>query len=166
MAVDRQIPPLEAQERVMLAAFLDFQRNTLAMKCDGLSDAQLRERSVPPASLSLLGLVRHMAEGERQWFKIVLGRREVPYHYYTDEDPEAEFDVDDADVAEAFRTWASECADSRRAADAAPSLDFTGTQEGKEYSLRWIMNHMIAEYARHNGHADLLRQRIDGAVGF
>jgi len=150
----------------MLAAFLDFQRNTLAMKCEGLSEPQLRERSVPPASLSLLGLVRHMAEGERQWFKIVLGRKEVPYHYYTDEDPEAEFDVDDADVAEAFRTWASECADSRSAADAAPSLDFTGTQEGKEYSLRWIMNHMIAEYARHNGHADLLRQRIDGAVGF
>jgi uncharacterized damage-inducible protein DinB len=115
----------------MLEAFLDFQRNTLAMKCEGLSDTPLRERSVPPASVSLLGLVRHMAEGERQWFKIVLGRKEVPSHYSTDEDPEAEFDVDDADVAEAFRTWQSECADSRRAVDAAPSLDHTGTTEDR-----------------------------------
>ncbi len=166
MTVERVIPPLEAQERAMLDAWLDFQRDTLAVKCDGLADGQLRERAVPPSSLSLLGLVRHMAEGERQWFKMVLGGEQVPYHYYTDDNPEAEFDdVDDADVPEAFATWRSECADARDLAAAAPSLDSTGTQDGKEFSLRWIMIHMIEEYARHNGHADLLRERIDGAVG-
>jgi uncharacterized damage-inducible protein DinB len=120
---------------------------------------------VPPSSLSLLGLIRHMAEGERQWFRIVLAGKPESYHYYTDEEPEAEFDVEDADVAEAFETWRSECADARSVVAATPSLDSTGSQEGKDYSLRWIMIHMIEEYARHNGHADLLRERIDGTVG-
>ena len=88
----------------MLNSWLDFHRDTLALKCDGLTGDQLRERAVPPSSLSLLGLVRHMAEGERQWFKMVLGGEQIPYHYYTDDAPEAEFDdVDDADVAEALR---------------------------------------------------------------
>jgi uncharacterized damage-inducible protein DinB len=165
MTVERIVPPLVAQEREMLEAWLDFQRDTLALKCDGLTGDQLRERAVPPSSLSLLGLVRHMAEGERQWFKMVLGREQIPYHYYTDDDPEAEFDVDGADVVEAFETWRAECADAREQAAAASSLDATGSQDGKEFSLRWIMVHMIEEYARHNGHADLLRERIDGAVG-
>jgi len=165
MKVERIQPPLAAQERQMLDAWLDFQRDTLAVKCDGLTGEQLRQRAVPPSSLSLLGLVRHMAEGERQWFKLVLGGEQIPYHYYTDDTPEAEFEVDGADVAEAFGTWRSECADARKLAAAAPSLDATGTQDGKEFSLRWIMIHMIEEYARHNGHADLLRERIDGTVG-
>ena len=166
MTVERVLPPREAAERAMLNAFLDFHRDTLALKCDGLSDAQLRERAVPPAKMSLLGLVRHMAEGEHQWFRIVLGGEDAPYPYYTDENPEAEFDdVDDADVAEAFTTWRATCADARARVAAAPSLDVTGTQEGKKFSLRWIMIHMIEEYARHNGHADLLRERIDGTVG-
>ena len=165
MTVERVVPAPVAAEREMLDAWLDFQRDTLALKCDGLTGEQLRERAVPPSSLSLLGLVRHMAEGERQWFAMVLGGEQVPYHYYTDDNPEAEFDVDDADVAEAFGTWRAECAGARARAAAAPSLDATGTQDGKDFSLRWIMVHMIEEYARHNGHADLLRERIDGAVG-
>jgi Protein of unknown function (DUF664) len=91
---------------------------------------------------------------------------QIPYHYYTDDSPDAEFDdVDSADVAGAFETWRSEWADARERAAAAPSLDVTVTQDGKEFSLRWIMIHMIEEYARHNGHADLLRERIDGTVG-
>jgi uncharacterized damage-inducible protein DinB len=165
MTVERAEPPLAAQERAMLDAWLDFHRDTLALKCDGLTGEQLRQRTVPPSSISMLGLVRHMAEGERQWFKMVLGGQQIPYNYYTDDDPEAEFEVDDADVAEAFETWRSECADARKLAAAAPSLDTTGTQDGKEFSLRWIMIHMIEEYARHNGHADLVRERIDGTVG-
>jgi uncharacterized damage-inducible protein DinB len=165
MTVERTEPPLVAQERLMLDAWLEFHRDTLAVKCAGLTSGQLRERAVPPSRLSLLGLVRHMAEGERQWFRMVLGGEQVPYHYYTDDDPEAEFDVADADLAEAFDTWRSECADARKRVAAAPSLDVTGTQDGKEFSLRWIMIHMIEEYARHNGHADLLRERIDGVVG-
>jgi len=150
----------------MLSSWLDFHRDTLALKCDGLTADQLRRRAVPPSSLSLLGLVRHMAEGERQWFTMVLGGEQIPYHYYTDDRPEAEFDdVDGADVAEAFETWRAECAGARERVAAATSLDDTGTQDGKEFSLRWIMVHMIEEYARHNGHADLLRERIDGTVG-
>jgi uncharacterized damage-inducible protein DinB len=165
VTVERVEPPLAAAEREMLDAWLDFHRDTLAVKCEGLTGGQLRERAVPPSSLSLLGLVRHMAEGERQWFKMVLGGEQIPYHYYTDDNPDAEFDdVGGADVAEAFGTWRAECADARERA-AAASLDVTGTQDGKEFSLRWIMVHMIEEYARHNGHADLLRERIDGAVG-
>ena len=166
MTVKRTDPPLVADERGMLDAWLDFHRDTLALKCDGLTGDQLRERAVPPSNLSLLGLVRHMAEVERQWFTMVLGGEQVAFHYCTDDNPNAEFDdVDGADVAEAFETWRSECADARKLAAAAPSLDATGTQDGKEFSLRWIMIHMIEEYARHCGHADLLRERIDGAVG-
>ncbi len=166
MTVERSEPPLVAQERQMLEAWLDFHRDTLARKCEGLTGAQLRERAVLPSSMSLLGLVRHLAEGERQWFRMVLGGEQVPYHYYTDDNPEAEFDdLDGADVAEAFATWRSECAGARERVAAAPSLNVTGTQDGREFSLRWIMIHMIEEYARHNGHADLLRERIDGTVG-
>jgi uncharacterized damage-inducible protein DinB len=165
MGTERVFPPLEAQERAMLEAWLDFHRDTLTVKCEGLTDEQLRERAVPPSSLSLLGLIRHMAEGERQWFRIVLAGEPEKYHYYTDETPEAEFDVEDADVTEAFDTWRSECAAARELVAATPSLDSTGSQEGKNYSLRWIMIHMIEEYARHNGHADFLRERIDGTVG-
>jgi uncharacterized damage-inducible protein DinB len=166
MTVDRLQPPLAAQEREMLAAWLDFHRDTLAVKCAGLTAGQLRERAVPPSTLSLLGLVRHMAEGEHQWFTMVLGGEQTPYPYYTDDNPDADTDdVDSADVAEAFQTWRAECAAARQRVAAAPSLDVTGTQDGREFSLRWIMIHMIEEYARHNGHADLIRQRIDGAVG-
>jgi len=107
-----------------------------------------------------------MAEGEQQWFTMVLGGEQVPWYYYTDDHPDADFDdVDSADVAEAFATWRSECAQARERAAAAPSLDVTATHRGKQVSLRWIMIHMIEEYARHNGHADLLRERIDGTVG-
>jgi uncharacterized damage-inducible protein DinB len=166
MTVERAAPPLAADERTMLAAWLDFHRDTLAMKCDGLTGRQLRERAVPPSSLSLLGLVRHMAEGEHQWFTMVLGGEQAPYPYYTDDSPDADFDgADVADVAEAFTTWRSKCAEARERVAAAASLDVTGRQDGKEFSLRWIMIHMIEEYARHNGHADLLRQRLDGTVG-
>jgi uncharacterized damage-inducible protein DinB len=169
MTVERIDPPLVAQEREMLQAWLDFHRDTLAVKCAGLTDSQLRERAMPPASLSLLGLVRHMAEGEHQWFTLVLGgeqEEQAPYPYYTDDSPDADSDdVDGAEVAEAFQTWRSACAAACERVAAAPSLDVTGSQDGRQFPLRWILVHMIEEYARHNGHADLLRQRIDGAVG-
>jgi uncharacterized damage-inducible protein DinB len=169
MTVERVEPPLVAHERKMLEAWLDFHRDTLAVKCEGLAEGQLRERAVPPSSLSLLGLVRHMAEGEHQWFTLVLGgvqEEQAPYPYYTDDNPDADLDdVDVADVAEAFGAWRSACAAARERVAAAPSRDVTRTQDGREFSLRWILVHMIEEYARHNGHADLLRQRIDGAVG-
>ena len=167
MTVERIDPPLVAQEREMLDAWLDYHRATLAVKCEGLTDDQLRARAVPPSSLSLLGLVRHMGEVERSWFRRVLGGEQAPPRYYSDENPDGDFDdVAGADVAEAFGYWRDECAYARERVAAAPSLDVTGTgRRGETYSLRWIMVHMIEEYARHNGHADLLRERIDGTVG-
>jgi uncharacterized damage-inducible protein DinB len=166
MTPDRIDPPFVAGERAMLESWLEYHRATLAWKCEGLDDGQLRERAVPPSPLSLLGLVRHMADVERSWFRRVLGGENVPGIYWTDDDPDGDFDnVDAADVQEAFATWRAECEHARRNAAAADSLDVTGQRRGEAVTLRWILVHMIEEYARHNGHADFLRERIDGAVG-
>jgi uncharacterized damage-inducible protein DinB len=168
MAIERPNPPARADEREMLTAWLDFQRATLAMKCEGLDAAQLRRHEVPPSALTLLGLVRHMAEVERTWFRRRLDGEDVQYIYVTEHDPDADFtEVETADAAEAFRSWEAEC-DAARKLTAAASLDqLTKIQiRGGEYvSLRWILVHMIEEYARHNGHADLIRERIDGVTG-
>ena len=166
MTDDRVDPPLEGDERSTLTAFLDFNRATLARKCEGLSDDQLRERAVAPSSLSLLGLVRHMAEVERNWFRPVLGGEPMALIFAPDMDWEAAFrDVATADAAEAFRIWRAECDHARALVAAAPSLDVTGFRRSGYVSLRWVLTHMIEEYARHNGHADLLRERLDGSTG-
>jgi hypothetical protein len=171
MTVERTDAPFIAGEREMLNAWLDWHRATLAWKCDGLTDSQLRERSVPPSSMSLLGLVRHMAEVERGWFRRALAGgtlESAPLIYCSvDDNPDGDFDdVDTADVAEAFATWRTECEFARTAEAAAPSLDVVCVHRtGRRYSLRWIMVHMVEEYARHNGHADLIRERIDGQTG-
>ena len=163
--ITRTEAPLTAPEREMLESWLDYHRATLAMKCEGLTDAQLRERSAPPSSLSLLGLVRHLTENELHWFREVLAGEEVPPLYFSDEYPDGEFDlVDDADAAKDLARWREECARSRELIRGVP-LDATGGKRGKAYSLRWILVHMIEEYARHNGHADIIRERIDGATG-
>jgi uncharacterized damage-inducible protein DinB len=119
MTDERVDPPLEADERATLTAFLDYLRDTLALKCDGLTDDQLRERAAPPSNLSLLGLVRHMAEVERNWFRPVLGGEEMATIFAPDMDWEASFrDVATADVAEAFRLWRSR---STRATSGTPT---------------------------------------------
>jgi uncharacterized damage-inducible protein DinB len=163
----RAEPPFAAGELEMLSAWLDFHRATLLLKCEGLTDDQLRQRSVPPSDLSLLGLVRHMAEVERGWFRQCLAGEDVPELY-----SETEFsDVDTADTGEAFRIFEQECDLARQAVAAAPDLDAFSRGERRRddvphrFTLRWILVHMIEEYARHNGHADLLRERIDGATG-
>jgi uncharacterized damage-inducible protein DinB len=157
--------PRNDDERSTLLAFLEWQRETLERKCAGLKPDQLRIRSAEPSTLSLLGLVRHMADVERGWFRRTLAEEEIDDRYSSPEDRDGDFDnVDTADVDEAFASWHEECerADeiiSRR------SLDATGHQRtGREVSMRWILNHLIEEYSRHNGHADLLRERIDGAT--
>ena len=166
MTDERADPPFEADERATLTAFLDFQRATLALKCEGLTDDQLRERAVPPSGLSLLGLVRHMAEVERNWFRPVLGGEEMAGIFAPGLDWEASFrEVSTADVAEAFRLWRAECDHARALVAAAPSFDVRGFRGSSWFSLRWVMTHMVEEYARHNGHADLLRERIDGSTG-
>ncbi len=169
---ERVDPPWAGPERESLIGWLDYHRETLAMKCAGLTAAQLCERSAPPSTMSLIGLVRHMAEVERSWFqRFVDGKdpSEAPPIYYSDPDnPDGDFDdVDPATVDDDVATWRAECA----AADeviARVDLDETrptDRPEADEISVRWVMVHMVEEYARHNGHADLLRERIDGQTG-
>ena len=167
MTTQRVGPPLTGGERETLRAFLDYHRATLAMKCDGLSDEALRRRSMPPSTLSLLGLVRHMAEVERTWFRRVINGEDVPLVWSAEGDYQVAYDASGATRAEAFGAWQSEVEHSRRIEREADSLDVTGHNErwGADVSLRLVMLHLIHEYARHNGHADLLREGIDGVVG-
>src|SRR5918993_71706 len=167
VTTERPEPPLIADEREMLRAFLDFHRATLAMKCDGLSDEELRRRSMPPSTLTLLGLVRHMAEVERTWFRRVVDGEDVPLVWSAVGDFQEAYDATGATRAEAFAAWEAEVARSREIEAAAPSLDVVAhnARWGQDVSLRLVMLHLIHEYARHNGHADLLREGIDGTVG-
>jgi uncharacterized damage-inducible protein DinB len=159
-------PPLTGGERETLRAYLDWHRGTLAGKCAGLTDDDLRRRSMPPSTLSLLGLVRHMAEVERSWFRRVVDGQDVPLVWSAERDFQVAYDATDADPAEAFAAWEGEIAHARRIEAAAPSLDVTGVdRDGTAYSLRLVLLHVIQEYARHNGHADLLREGIDGTTG-
>jgi uncharacterized damage-inducible protein DinB len=160
-------PPLTGGERETLRAYLDWHRATLARKCAGLSADDLRRRSMPPSSLSLLGLVRHMAEVERSWFRRVIDGEDVPLVWSADGDFQVAYDAAGADRAEAFAAWEGEMAHARRIEAAAPSLDVTGVDrgDGTAYSLRLVLLHLIQEYARHNGHADLLREGLDGVTG-
>ncbi|MFD4655472.1 DinB family protein [Kitasatospora sp. NPDC058444] len=157
--------PRTADERATLAGFLDYQRDTLAMKCAGLTAEQLRARVLEPSGLSLLGLVRHLAEVERSWFRNVLNKEERPGFWKNPDGSFAEFDADNADPDEAFAIWRRECDHARELVAAAESLDVLGHHGDEVFSLRWILTHMIEEYARHNGHADLLREHLDGTTG-
>jgi hypothetical protein len=162
----REPPPLVADERELLVAFLDWHRTTLAQKCAGVPPERLREKAVPPSTLSLHGLVRHLAGAEQWWFRIQFAGEDVPMLFYSDDDPDQDFEFPAGDFATDLALWQAECALSREIV-AGASLDDTGVQfsTGEPVSLRRIMLHMVAEYARHNGHADLLRERIDGATG-
>jgi uncharacterized damage-inducible protein DinB len=163
----RTEPAYIAGERGMLEAWLDFQRTTLLLKCEGLDRAGLDARPVASSKLSLHGLVRHMADVERNWFtRTLLRAAETPPLFYDRPDEDSDFfPLDDADWESDLTTWHDECERSRAAA-ARFGLDDTGVRRGNEVSLRWIYVHMIEEYARHNGHADLIREMVDGSVGW
>jgi uncharacterized damage-inducible protein DinB len=167
VTTERIGPPLRAGERETLRAFLDYHRATLAMKCDGLSDDELRRPSMPPSTLTLLGLVRHMAEVERTWFRRVINAEDIPLRWSDDGDFQAAYDASASSRSEAFEAWQAEVEHSRRIEREAESLDVIGYQAswGEDVSLRLVMLHLIHEYARHNGHADLLREGVDGTVG-
>jgi uncharacterized damage-inducible protein DinB len=167
VTTERIGPPLTAGERETLRAFLDYHRATLAMKCNGLYDEQLRRQSMPPSTLSLLGLVRHMAEVERTWFRRVINGEDIPLVWSADGDFQVAYDASAATRSEAFDAWQAEVERSRRIEAEAESLDVTGHHPkwGEDVSLRLVMLHLIHEYARHNGHADFLREGIDGTVG-
>ncbi|WP_228920630.1 DinB family protein [Streptomyces sp. DH20] len=169
MTTQRTEPAQNADERTMLEGWLGYHRATLAWKCEGLTDEQLRAASVAPSELSLMGLVRHMAEVERSWFRRVFAGEDAGPLYYGEADPDGEFHPGEADTwRDAYETWQGEIEAARRTA-AGHALD--ERSQGRHHShsgpcsLRWIYTHMIEEYARHNGHADLIRQAIDGATG-
>ena len=158
-------PPLQGDERETLEAFLDFHRDTLLWKIDGLTADELKRHSVTPSNLTLLGLVRHMAEVERGWFAAMCGLDES-WIYCTEDDLDGDFDnVAAADAAADLALYQAEVAKYRAAARRLPLDAVKHGRRGRQFSLRWILVHMIEEYARHNGHADLLREAIDGATG-
>ena len=167
MTIKRTEPPLNTDERTTLKAFLDYHRDTLLWKCEGLTDGQLRQRAVPPSTLSLLGLVRHMAEVERTWFRRVIDGEDVAFVWSDRGDFQVAYDARTSTRSEAFAAWEAEVARSRDIEAAAPSLDVTGhfARWEEDVSLRLVMVHVLLEYARHNGHADFLREAIDGTVG-
>ncbi|WP_331767128.1 DinB family protein [Embleya sp. NBC_00896] len=163
----RTTPPTVGGEREILTAFLDWHRTTFELKCAGLPSARHSEKAIAPSGLSLHGLLRHLAGVERWWFRIQFAGEDVPMLYYSDDDPDQDFDDLDGDPKEALEVWRAECRRSREIVAAAASLDDEGANKrsGEPFSLRWLLVDLIAEYARHNGHADLLRERIDGNIG-
>jgi hypothetical protein len=160
---DRPRPPYVGDERETLDGWLNFHRATLLWKCEGLRLEQLKVAPIPSSSLTLLGLVRHLTEDERGWFLGFLGRP-VPDLYETDDHPGGDFDVDGADAAADLARFGQEV-DAIAELLQGRSLDEVEVIDGRSYSLRWVITHMIEEYARHNGHADLLREAIDGSTG-
>ncbi len=150
----------------MLSVWLDYQRATLMWKCEGLDGEELARRGVPPSTLSLLGLVRHMTLVEWSWFEHIFAGTDAPRPISTEDDDDADFNDLRPDQADAdLERFHLQCDVSRRIVAAADSLDQQASAAHDEIVLRWIMIHMVEEYARHNGHADLLRELIDGAVG-
>ncbi len=159
-------PTYVLHERELLDGWLEFHRATLLVKCEGLDDTQRKARPIPTSELSLHGLVRHMAETERNWFgRILLRDQAIPWIW---DDPAVTdsslMTIDSASWDADLAVWQSEC---RASSDAASryDLDYTGEWRKKQVSLKSIYLHMIQEYARHNGHSDLIRELLDGSVG-
>ena len=156
-------------ERANVLDYLRGYRLTMEMKCADLDPGQLACRSVPPSTMSLLGLIRHMADVERNWFRRVMAGEDAPPLYWSDDIPDADWNGAVADpevVAEAWRSWRDEVAFAEAFVAGTDDLGLRGTmRDGKTVALRDVLVHMIEEYARHCGHADLLRERIDGRVG-
>jgi uncharacterized damage-inducible protein DinB len=161
-------PPNDAPEREMLESYLDYHRATLLMKTDGVSDDDLR-RPMVPSGTNLLGMVKHLAWVERGWFQECFAGHEIPPPPWTDEDPDADFRIEpDETTQQIIDLYQEACERSRAITRAADSLDQPAANPSpkrKGIKLRWIFMHMIEETARHNGHADILREMIDGATG-
>jgi uncharacterized damage-inducible protein DinB len=169
--IDRDEPELQAPERKALEQWLDYHRATLLHKCAGLTHEQLKQPSVPTSGLTLLGILRHMTDVERWWFRIHGAGERVDLQFSTDEWPDADFeDLDGDPAADVRAAFEREC-QAARTAVAGKQLDEVVTcgpehhHRSHERDVRWLYLHMIEEYARHNGHADLLREAIDGVTG-
>ncbi len=164
--IERPEPPMVVDERTMLTVWLDYQRATLLWKCEGVEPVDMVRRGVPPSGLSLLGLVRHMTFVEWSWFEKVFAATGSPQPFDTSHDVDSDFnDLDPTRVPEDMERFVRQCDVSRAIVAGADSFDQLAAKSRDAVSLRWIVVHMIEEYARHNGHADLLRELIDGAVG-
>jgi hypothetical protein len=171
----RERLPRLGDERATLTTAIKQWRLTFEMKCAGLDAEQMAIRSVPPSTLSLLGLVRHLAEVERETFRNLVAGQDVPRLYCSPADPDGDFDgavADPAMVADAWTAWKDEVAFAEECVADAASLDVrVGDPENKhgsgggDISLREVLVGMIGEYGRHLGHVDLLRERIDGRIG-
>jgi hypothetical protein len=164
--VNRIAEPKVGDERTLLEGWLDYHRQTLLTKATGLTAEQLKRASVEPSNLTLLGLIRHMAEVERSWFRTRAAGRDVGLLYCSDDNIDGDFDdVAEADAEGDYATFLAEVELAREAAAGLPLEHEFATSRSPAISLRWVYLHMIEEYARHNGHADLLRERIDGVTG-
>jgi uncharacterized damage-inducible protein DinB len=157
-------------ERATLIDFVTGCRQTLELKCRGLDAGQMARRSAPPSNLSLLGLVRHLADVERYWFRQVLSGEDAPRRYRTNDDHDGDFNgarADSAVVSAAWEAWHEEVAYAERCVERFTDLGTTVPlpDEDEQIAVREVLMHMVEEYARHCGHADLLRERIDGRVG-
>ena len=166
-AVDRPSGSTVAPETELLPGLLDWHRSTLLHKCAGLTGEQLSTAPIPGSNLSLLGMVRHLSKVERTWFRRRLRGEDVPVLYSTSERPDADFeDVDPANAEADYARLLDELAVCRAAAAGASLEDTVTDRDGELMSLRFVYLHMIGEYARHNGHADMVRQQIDGITGY
>jgi hypothetical protein len=157
--------PGDGEERELLLGWLAFHRNALEATCAGLTDDQLAERSAPPSALSLLGLVRHLSEMERVygvWGNTCTSELVRVWGPYVEGGPEPDLDCDASQVAASMRAWRDEKASTD---GAVRGLDLDDSRGANGRSLRWNLQKLVGEYARHNGHADLLRERIDGRTG-
>jgi uncharacterized damage-inducible protein DinB len=164
----RETDAMARGEKAVLAEYLDRYRKTLEMKCDGLDAEQLARRSVPPSTMSLLGLVRHMAAVEHSWFQRRLQAKDEPRMFNKDDDGDADFNeavADPAVVEEAFAAWREQVRAAEEYFAGVEALGATIDLHGDQVEVRDIVVHMIEEYARHCGHADLLRECIDGRTG-
>jgi uncharacterized damage-inducible protein DinB len=165
----REGRPEPADERSTVLSYLRAYRLTMEMKCADLDPGQLATRSVPPSTMSLLGLIRHMAEGERYWFRRVMAGEDASPLFRSEDDREADWSGAVADpgvVAEAWDAWRHEVAFAERFVDGVDDLATLGRRsDGSTVPLRSVLVHVVEEYARHCGHADLLRERIDGRTG-
>lgn len=161
--------PRLGTEREVLDGWLDDYRLNVLLKIDGLTADQLAERPLPPSTLSLLGIVRHLTEVEVYWLREVLHGEDLPDCYSTRESPDGDFDLGTpASAADDVTRYRAEVEQCRAGAAGWTDLDgpVAGLRHGQQVSLRWILTHLIEEYARHLGHMDLLRERIDGVAGY
>jgi Protein of unknown function (DUF664) len=165
-------PGYQVEERAMLDEFLDFYRGIFLRKAEGLTDEQARRTPCPPSDLSVMGIVRHMADVERSWFRRRLAAEDLGPIYYGEAHPDGDIDGDfhpgpDATLTDAVVTWTREVAAAREVVEHRSLDDVLENPPSPDQvpSLRWVLVHLIEEYARHCGHLDLIREAIDGVTG-